>query len=275
MDNKLDVHPEVRELVSKCNMLRDELAKLISEHSLLMNTTKSNIEALYMKKIGYKKYELMEFECEVARLKRKTALIQASINRSEQINLHEIDEKLDQEFTKWQKELKKYTNRIIDAGKRLDSLLSEEESNDIRKLFRRLVRRLHPDINPDLSDRDKELWLRVMEAYKKGDLNELKALDMIKDDSGEIMEKSSLEKLNELKEGLSQQIIITIKKINGLKKGFPFDIEEKLSDEDWVEAEIEEIDKQIYKATQETGFYQDTINDLLGEKGSARGDYTN
>ena len=54
--------------------------------------------------------------------------------------------------------------------------LSEEESKEMRDLYRLLVKQLHPDLHPDQSDREAALFLQVQAAYKICDLYKLREI---------------------------------------------------------------------------------------------------
>ena len=96
--------PEYREKLDTPESLSSELAKLISERDILENTVKKNLEALYPAKIG-NEFTLFKTECEIARLKRKIKLFQKKINHGEKFNILEIENQLNEEYKKWDKEM--------------------------------------------------------------------------------------------------------------------------------------------------------------------------
>ncbi len=58
---------------------------------------------------------------------------------------------------------------------RVDAAAQRVEDR-IKELYRMLVRQLHPDRNHQQSERERELWHQVQEAYQKRDLDKLEAL---------------------------------------------------------------------------------------------------
>jgi len=62
-----------------------------------------------------------------------------------------------------------------------ESHASEEPSDAsaghrLKQVYRQLVRRLHPDLNHDLCAEKEQIWHRVQEAYRAGDLDTLQVL---------------------------------------------------------------------------------------------------
>ncbi|TVR51891.1 MAG: hypothetical protein EA425_05940 [Puniceicoccaceae bacterium] len=50
---------------------------------------------------------------------------------------------------------------------------------ELKVLYRTLARRLHPDLNPTADDRAPDRWHEVTEAYGKGDVDALRALEAV------------------------------------------------------------------------------------------------
>ena len=105
-----------------------------------------------MLKLGSLEYKAYEAQCAVMRLKRKVELIQAKKNRQEKVNIAKIDERLDVEFYEYQQKLNEQIDKMNEALEHSKAeYLSEEESKELKKLYRKIVKALHPDINPEVS----------------------------------------------------------------------------------------------------------------------------
>ncbi len=174
--------PEFERTSDECSMRRQELAELFEEYEYLNRTLIPNLEALYLTRIGGLRYELLQTQIRVRRLRRKCELIQAALNRGEPVDITAIENKLDLEFREWMLRLQSDYADLRYAELRLSHLLSEEESEEFRALFRALAKKLHPDVNPDQSDAAKNLWLQVQAAYENGYLERLRALALLADD---------------------------------------------------------------------------------------------
>ncbi len=240
----IEIHKNIREKKNKLFSLKDKLAELIFRKDHLLFTKKKNLEALYILKIGKFEYELLKSECKVARLKRKIELMQVNVNKGSKINLKEIEKTLDKEYKKWEEEIKKKVEKMLKADSRLKSLLSAGESKLLRDLYRKLVKILHPDINKNMSKKEKILWQRLQDAYRNGDLEEMKLIDMLAEKKGRIEEEKS-QNLDNIIVDYGKKIRKLSDEIVEILSSFPFDIEEKLKDKNWVKDKVAEYRKKI------------------------------
>ena len=142
--NKIEISPEYQKKLDILGSLKDDLSILISEKDVLENTTKKNLEALYATKIGKNEYALFKLECDIARIKRKIELFQAKINHGQKPDIGKIEDKLDLEYKKWEKEMSDMLENIENSRKRLDHLRSDEESAELHKTCRSLVNKASP-----------------------------------------------------------------------------------------------------------------------------------
>ena len=267
MNKTLQLSPEIIKLQEDISSLEKELGKVILEQDEMLNTVKPNLEAEYQKKIGYKELERMETEITVRRYKRQIELIQAAVNRQESIEEDEIEKKLDNEFKEWYKKIEEQYRKVKEAEDRLKCLMSDEDNAEFNKLYRRLVFKLHPDLNPNRSKDEENLWHRVQLAYEGGDLEEMRSLAIIIDSQHETIElPSSKDVLKKRKTKLTEQIQKIINNMSELEQKFPFNIIDKLADNDWVNTKIEEIQEQINEWQKKCEHYKDLIKVLLVSK---------
>ena len=170
--------PEIEQLKLEVEKLHTELSMLLLERDELLYVECKNIEMIYMLKLGGLECRVFEVQCAMLRMKRKLELIQARRNRQERIDMEKIESVLDFEFTEFQKKLDEQLakmNAAIDRSRA--KVLSEEESKELKRLYRRVIKALHPDLNPDLSDEKKELFFKAVRAYESGDLHMLRIID--------------------------------------------------------------------------------------------------
>ena len=239
-------HPDFMKLKNDCEILQNELAVLIADLDELISTILPNMEAEYQLSIGHLEYERFCLQIDINRLKRKTEIIQAAINHGDAIQEDSIDKVLDQEFKEWENKLNEHLKKINTAKMRANSKLSLEESREIADLYRKIVKKIHPDINHELFNEYKNLWFRAVEAYNHGMLESLKAVWLIIQDFGdEQKEFSSLENLLKKKEELKNNITTFLAKIAEIKSMHPYNLEEKLSDESWIEEQQSALYKSI------------------------------
>ena len=267
MTQTVQLSPELLQLQQDVVALEDTLGKVISERDEMLNTVKPNLEAEYQKKIGCKKLEHMETEITARRYKRQIELIRAVVNRQESIEEQLIETQLDNEFQEWHKRIQEQYQKVKDAEDRLKNLMSVDQNEEYKKLYRRLVFKLHPDLNPNQTKGEANLWHRVQLTYKSGDLEELRSLMIILEAQNNSVELAlSRDILEKRKTQLTKQIQKTINNMSELKQTFPFDIAGTLADNDWVNTRVKEIQEQINQWQEKCNRYKAFIEVLLATK---------
>ena len=267
MKTTLKLSPEIIKLQKEVSSLEKELGKVILEQDEMINAVKPNLEAEYQKTIGYKELECMENEIASRRLKRQIELLQAAINRQEEIDPEKVEQQLDNEFQEWYEKIEKQYNKVNEAQDRIEGLMSDEENEEFKKLYRQLVFKLHPDLNQDQSKDEVNLWHRVQLAYQGGDLEEIRSLMIIlESQDGSVELSSSRDILEKRKTKLSGQIQKIINKLSNMGNEFPFNMAKNLADKDWVSAKLEEIDGQISHFEDKCKEYNELLRVLLVSK---------
>ena len=267
MPQTLQLSPEIIKLQEEVSALEKELGKVILEQDEMVNAVKPNLEAEYQQTIGYKELECLEDEIAARRIKRQIELIQAAVNRQETIAIEKVEKQLDDEFQEWYEKIDKQYQKVKEAEDRLNSLMSDDQNEEFKKLYRKLVFKLHPDLNPRQSKDEKNLWNRVQLAYQGGDLEEMKSLMIILEArDGTVELPSSKDILEKRKTKLTEQIQKIINKLSGMENEFPFNMANKLADKEWVRAKLEEIDGQIRRWEDKRKEYNDLLKVLLMSK---------
>jgi PHD/YefM family antitoxin component YafN of YafNO toxin-antitoxin module len=196
--------------------------------------------------IGIYEYESFQLEVEVRRSKQILENIQALENQNKKPNLEQIEAKVEDELKSWNQKLAELAQEIENGKNRLDNLLPEENSAELKKLYRELARKLHPDINKDFYEQHKTLWSRIQVAYQYGNIDELKVIKLIVDDMpNDISMPNALEQLRERKDNFKQCIKVLIDDIYTIKSGEEFTLLENLEDSGWVEEQINKCKKNI------------------------------
>ena len=264
MVKDLQLSPEIAKLQTEVTTLEKELGKVILEQDEMINAIKPNLEAEYHKSIGYKELECLENEIASRRIKRQIELLQAAINRQEEIDPEKVEQQLDDEFQEWYEKVEKQYNKVKEAQDRIEGLMSDEDSAEFKKLYRKLVFKLHPDLNPYQSEDEVNLWHRIQLAYQSGDLDELRSLMIILKSQDKAVElPSSKETLEKRKTKLADQIQKIIRKLSDMEKEFPFTMAKNLADKDWVRTKLEKIDDKIHHFEDKCREYNELLKVLL------------
>jgi hypothetical protein len=157
------------------------LREIASSRMALINLYESRDRALYaeapqlrkkyMDTIGIYEEPVLQAELEVAVLHRKVEIIQIAINRREPIDLEAIDARLEEEKQARISALEK-------ADKTLNELpqLDEQQLHTLQRQYREITASFHPAMNPGLSDTQKELYQKAVEAYSMQDVESMKLI---------------------------------------------------------------------------------------------------
>lgn len=245
-DLSLDLSPEQRALLEENALLREEWVRLLTEERNLLHIVQPNLLALYQQKIGA--WELRGLQAQLAemRARRRLEMAQAALNHGQQPVLAEIDNHLELELLGWQQKLKEAADALQAAGQRLESLLSEADWRQLKKLYHALAKKLHPDVNPGLDAEQRRLWLRVQAAYEAGALDEMKALALLAEEPAPATaESTALDSLRADGRTLRGQIAAVLQRIERCQAQPPFTLAAQLADEAWLAQRREEIEARI------------------------------
>ena len=242
---------------SEYEKLKDYLSNLIYEYEDLINHICPNIEMEYLLKFGIYEYELYKKELELNKLKFKLKLLQTEINHQNDIDLNEINKKVLDKYKEYEKNLKNSMNELENIIKHKDNYfeLDEEDEKELKRIYKILIKKLHPDLNIHQEDFKKELFIKVTNAYKNGDLEELKALYAMLPDE-DIEEKSSLNELKELIHSFE-------KKIEKIKSDYPYNKLDLLSNEKEIGEYKINIQYLIDSCNEEIEEYSNKINEII------------
>ncbi|MGN0549460.1 MAG: hypothetical protein ACI4IM_07675 [Acutalibacteraceae bacterium] len=257
--------PDFEKLKNEVEKMRTELSMLLLERDELQFVICRNIETEYMLKLGGIEYKAYEAQCKSLRLKRKIDLIRAKKNRQEKVNLSDIEETLNREFEDYQKRLNEQIDKMNEAlERRKCPVLSEEESVELKKIYRKIVKGLHPDLNPDVSPEQIQLFNNAVNAYKNGDLYSLKIINELVDDN-KLPEqtKDAMTQLLEEKERL-QGLLKNIKDdIEKIKSSYPYNLKAIVESEEKTEQLRRELEHMLEQYNELIEAYKRIIEEML------------
>ena len=175
---------EYEELAGKLEQLQLEFLDLFTRHKDMVENESVLLTSIYLEKLGRLQLELLEKRTEAARLKMKMKLIQAAINRNEQPDLTEIEHKIYARLQNYYAEIAAQSAALDEAKKVLSHLLSEEDTQKLKEIFRVLCKRLHPDLNPHQTEEEKDLFIKVKAAYDLQRISDLQNILLYLDEAG-------------------------------------------------------------------------------------------
>lgn len=241
----IEITPENKELRARYEMLKREFSELFSLKNEMISHDLPYLTSLYLELIGRKLYEVYCLSLELSILKQRMTLLQAYVNRNEVPDVKAVDKKINVQFAEYQKRIEEEAKKLAAARDYLlkGSLLSEEETKELRTIYFMIVKRLHPDVNPNLNEKDNELFIKAQAAYEMLDLDSLRLILISLDlDNPPPVEAYKLE---EMVEKLTENVRELQSQIDKLNLEFPFILKEKLINEEWVKSELESAQKEI------------------------------
>lgn len=141
------------------------------------------------------------------------------------------------------------TGKLENAKNLLSNLASPQRSSELRTLYRQFAKQLHPDVNPQVTEEQQQIWHLIQAAYQSGDLEKLKAMELIYEKqlkaAGAAVQEFSEEELQLKIEILKQGCMVLNEQMQQIKSEFPFTIEAEIKDEEWVAAEQEKLKHEI------------------------------
>ncbi len=249
MNEAIAVHPNTARLLRRLEELKRESANLFNKRDEMLTFEYPRLCSLYLTGIGQIKYEEFALQTEVSILSLRLSLIQSYINRNQAPDYEAIEEKIRIEKENYQRILNEKMSDIRAAKDYLAApLMTPEESRELRAIYMLLVKKLHPDINPGQPERHKELFLKVVAAYKTQDLSTLRQIVLMMDnDSIESLPEDTLqdhiEKMVKTIEGIRERIA-------ELESQFPFCLRDKIYDKEWVAGQQSLIKESIKALTE-------------------------
>lgn len=252
-------------LKSEVEKLRTELSMLVLERDELLLVESKNIETAYMLSIGALEYKAFEIECAVLRMKRKAELIQAKKNRQEKVVLSKIEKLLDIVFAEYQAKLNERIEKMNAAIERSHGrLLSDEETRELKSLYRAVVKALHPDLHPDLSAAKMQLFQNAVAAYGNGDLDGLRIIAaMVAEPAPFYDGPDATAQLTKEKERLSTLLRKVKDRIAEIKSEYPYTMKPIVKSPEKTEARKAELQEYIARLRETLAAYTAKIDEML------------
>lgn len=243
----LSIDPKIKELMDKLDTIKEQISILIEDREYLVSHKYKYLKTDYILKVGGIEYDLFEVDCKIGRIRRKIAMVQAFINQQAPIDLILIEKKLDKEFKDYMKTLEDMAKdkEVANILKNSKSLTNEEVIM-LKKLYRQLVKKLHPDLNLNPTEKQKSLWERIVKAYETSNIDMLEILgEMVGKEGEEIVPKDNINELQDKVQLYETRIQKLLKEISEIQNTFPFNLEENLNDEKWVQDRQDTIGEKL------------------------------
>lgn len=259
MTNQIDISPRKQQLKEEYERLQQVYSELITKRDDLLQHEIPRLEALYMDAIGQLQYEELCLQYDIALLKFERDLLQSYINRGEEPDIKVVAQKVDetaetfnQNIHQEEEKIKK-AKKYIEEHKEENSKQKDAEKLELKQIYKRLVHRLHPDLHPEQTEWERELFLKVQEAYRNEDLERLRQLEAELNAGVPFtsVESDTIEDWEERVNKLKEQIAAIEEEISRIEHEFPFTYRDKLNDQEWMAAQKEGIRVRIERLQEE------------------------
>ena len=258
--------PALEALKEEIQTLRAEAAELITRRDDLKNRICPDLERRYMRELGTLEYLVFQKQTEILALRRMIQLVQQDINSRRRPDRKAVQEQLQKEYKTYEKQYRQAQDQYHEAREKyrrensrsLREISGDEDQNAtdqagntsaggtsgpggsgapeaedreaaIKSIYKRLIKRLHPDINPDITQRELELFYRLVEAYKAQDLEALREIELILDQESDYANtlkngtaKEQMTALKAERRRLLEQIRKLQREIAEIERSFPY-----------------------------------------------------
>lgn len=260
-----DLSYEQKNLHIRYELLSKEFSELFTEKNELLTYEKDYLTALYLNTVGQRMHRKYCLQIEIKMLFQRIQLAQGYINQNKYPDKALIEKQINDKFAGFQQKIASEAKQLEEAKKFFtqNTFVPPHIALKIKEVYKAIVKKLHPDIHPDASEYEKDLLLQVQAAYDMSNLDMLNAI-LLKLDINNTVAVISLPGIQQLVEKMEAQVLHLKQQIEQLQLTFPFNYREKLSDEKWISAEQQSLDKDIDELNAEKKKYTEYL-ELINE----------
>lgn len=246
MTSAVMIHPRVEVMQRELKELRAKSARLFAQAEFMQFEERPMLTSVFESAIGALLFQEYKLGLETKLVNLEISLVQAYINHNAPIDQERIDIQIKAGQEEYRAQVEKKEAEIKAAQEYMNApTYSVEESNEIRDLYRMLVKALHPDLHPRLTQEEHDLFLKVVSAYRNGDLQALRQLALAV--QGQKVEELATEDLPALIERAKESIEAFQERIDLMNSQFPFLYRDKILDPEWLQEQRVEINQRIVK----------------------------
>ena len=265
MDNETE-NKILRQEYEKLLFERDRVKKEADNYlRLYIHEFGELITELFRKKISCIEKKKMIGYCQMAvnygkliciEKKKMIGYCQMAVNYGKLIDIQEMNRFIENEMSDYQQQL----NDMIENNKTCKNLdtISQNEYLKIKSLYRKIAKKIHPDLNsvtennPALS----ELWMGVMNAYHRNDLEALERLEVqinsVLRETGISADETDIPDIEDKIQALENEI-------ETILSTDPYQYKFILDDKELVKEKKEELSKEIEIYSN----YENQLKDIL------------
>ena len=142
--------------------------------------------------------------------------------------------------------------------------MTDEETQELKSLYRRIVKVLHPDLYPNLDETMIRLFRNAVIAYERGDLEGLRIINaMINESVVTEGGAKGLSQMNKEQERLTKMLQTIKEQIGEVKSNFPYTMKSLIQNPNKKAAKISEMEKYVKELGLSLDVYKEKIGELL------------
>ena len=256
---QIEISPRKRQLKEEYERLQAEFTRLVAIREDMVHSESPYLESLYMEEIGQYKYEILSLQYEISLLKMERDMYQSYTNRGEKPDVVTVQVKVQEQAETFNENLRQEEEKIkqakafLGAKKENENKKKDAEKIELKQLYKELVHRLHPDLHPEQTEWERELFLKIQDAYQQEDLEKIRgyAAELDAGMPSDSVDSNTVEEWEERVSQLKEQIDDIKEEIDVLNQSFPFTFREKLYDAEWLSAMQEDLRVSIERLTEE------------------------
>jgi hypothetical protein len=235
--SSLIIHPDVLRRREHIDRLRMELAELFDEYVRLTFDELPALRHRYGELFGALEKRVQERMLELRKRRRMVELFAIKIDRGQKLDAKMVELVMRAVMSE-NGEIDARMNRSLRYRDRREPQQAEETPRTRmaqgRDLYRRLARRLHPDARGGADPIARRYWDVVQEAYLRGDLDMLRALDHLVYEMGPgaMIAPGALEGEEHR---LGEAIRSERRRLATLRETEPYTLRDALFDDAWVD----------------------------------------
>ena len=243
----ITLHPQVAALQAQLKELQEKSARLFAKAEYMQFEERPMLNSLYEASVGILLFEEFKLLIQIKLTQLEINLTQAYINHNAPIDHRRISEQVKAAQQDYQAKIEQKEAELKKAEDFLNApCLSQQESTELRDLYRTIAKALHPDLHPDQGREECDLFIKAASAYRKGDIQTLRQISILIQTKN--IQDIPGQDLLTLIEKAKESIAIFQERIDLMNAQFPFIYRDKILDPQWIKEQQEAMKERITNA---------------------------